>query len=621
MHSNKPLLLMMIFAVLFFSGCAYFNTFYNANLAYNTAHSEHQTLMNENPDSLFVAPTSSIIKNYDRAIEKSVKMMDLYPDDNRWAGDAVFLIGKALYYKGEHFIAISQLRSFQRQYPENENIPLSHLYKGKAYILTGNLNAAEETLEYLIEQYPHFDRDHQVTMLLVEVAYRRGGRSQAISLLEQILDTSVPESKRSQLLLRTAELYIELNQFSRAYSLLRSVPRTREMPLMYRVDRALLVCYTAGDTLDQALEFVSEMLGNRRYYLYRDELLLEKGFILRNMGRVYEAIEILEMLVASIDSEQSEVAARAWAALARMYQVNLGDLNTAAQAYSEASRSSDTSVANYASRKFKAIEELERLRNPDSLDTRLPEQRNYKIAELFKFELANADSAFFHFMDLTHGDLEDSTLIPRALSMAAIIARTDLKDTVVSDSIYNLVIENYPGTEFARNAQAAMGLPVTIETPAVLAEREFKRAEALYYDEGDVVEAIRVFFNIHREFPDLDIAPKSLFAAAYLTDNVLQRNRSALTLYERLCELYPDSEQCTKSASPRIKIAQDTIRARQGIADVEENKAEPVPVDRNMERHQGRPSVPVSSPGGGMSGQQPMQGPDGPRRRSPPSEE
>ncbi len=564
-RKNKLLLSLGIFLV---TGCAYFNVFYNANQAYDMAQREHKELMEDHPDSLYVHPPTGVVSNYQRAIEKSAKMMDLH-EESRWNEEGVFLIAKSLYYKGDHFLALRQLRSFQELYPESEHIPLSYLYKAKANIITGNLAKAEEQLEFIVDNFPHMDSDHQITMLLVEVAHRRGGRSQAINLLERILQTPLSDMERARLLLKTAELYIEMGRFERAYGLLNTVPRnrrTRQMPFIYKVDRALLECYMQRDTLDVALEFVGQMVRNRTYFTYRDELLLEMGYILRDMDRTDEAIEVFNRLAREDETDRSTISGKAWIALADIYLRQIGDLEKAGDAYSNAARTTDTSVSNFASRRFDAIKQLELLRNPDSTDTRTQELRDYKVAELFKFELKNPDSAFFQFVKLSQGDWEDTTLIPRSLSMAAIIARSEMGDTLTSDSLFNEVIGNYPVSKYARNAQIIMRAPVTVETDVELADKEYRKAEELYYNEGNTTEAIRVFFNIHRDFPELEIAPKSLYAAAYLTDNELQRNRSAMTLYQRLCELYPESEYCTQMAEPRINAAQNAIDSTQSRA-------------------------------------------------------
>jgi hypothetical protein len=105
-----------------------------------------------------------------------------------------------------------------------------------------------------------------------------------------------------------------------------------------------------------------------------------------------------------------------------------------------------------------------------------------------------------------------------------------------------------------------LGVEVTVVTRREEAERGFRVAEAMM--ESDAVEAVKAFYGVYKEYPDLDIAPKSLYAAAWYTDNALQKNRAAMTLYEELCGKYPESVYCKPNAAARLAVARDSIAAR-----------------------------------------------------------
>ena len=99
----------------------------------------------------------------------------------------------------------------------------------KLYIEEGNLSKAEEVISYAIEKYPQLDKDQKLSMLLVEIAIRRQGNAQAISLLEEAYKTVKNEERRIDLVLRLSELYIQLKQYNKAIAILKCSTK-KELP-------------------------------------------------------------------------------------------------------------------------------------------------------------------------------------------------------------------------------------------------------------------------------------------------------------------------------------------------------------------------------------------------------
>lgn len=597
---RTKLLLVSASALLFF-GCAYFNTFYNAETAFQSGFRKHSKIMEKYPDSLVVTPSQEIQSLYDRAIEKSLKMMDVYPREKKLRDRAYFLMGKAAFYKKDFTGSIGYMRELQAQFPSSPLIPESYLYVAKSHILEGNLGVAEEVITTILDKYPHLDDDNQIPLLLVDIAIRRGGRSQAIGLLQKIRISTQDKEERLLLLLRMAELHLELKQYPLAYNLLQKAQKSKGDPyLMFRVDRSIYQCYDAQDSLSQALELLDKMLKDRSYRDYHSEILFYKGVTLRKMGRIAESLAIFEKLVDSYDLQQyadsTGIRGRAYYELALLHQMNRGDYESAKAAYEEAKKAQDSSIARTASRRVLALEKLEKLRNSDSTKS-LTAQDRYIIGELFQFDLNEPDSAFNRFRELADAQLGDSTVRPRAMSMAALIARTDLNDTLRSDSLLKLVIKEYEGSDYARKAQELMGVPVTVITRQEKAEKDFRKAEKLYYEKGDVVEAVKNYYDVYNNFQDLDIAAKSLYAAAWHTDNDLQKNRVAMKLYQKLCDQYPQSEYCESKAKPRLAIVKDTLEALRAAGGEDQNESEAekkVNSDKNTQPVQPVKSAPPS---------------------------
>jgi len=540
----------------------YFNTFYNAEEAYTIAYRKHSKVMRDFPDSLVVTPSEEITAGYDRAIEKSLKMMDIYPKDKKHKDRAHFLMGKASFYKKDFPVTVSRMRDLQDEYPQSPLIPESQIYVAKSHIMMDNLAIAEEILLKLLEEHPLLDKNQEITMLLVEIAMRREGRAHALGLLAGIRLSSLPLEKRIDIILRMADLQYELKQYGKALGLLQGAPRSKKLPfLMYRTDRSIYHCYSAMDSLDIALTHLWGMHRNRLYREHRYEILYYRAVTLRRLGRTDEALALLDEIARMCEragkSDEDGLCGRAHYELAHIHLFK-GNLDLAIAAFELASQSEKAGMSDRARARMMALKRLKELREPDSLGNVSLEAR-YEIAEIFQFELEAPDSAYTYYMRMV-GAETDSSVRPRAVLMAAMLARDAIGDTATADSLFRVALKDYEGSVYARRAQIELDVEVTVVLRREQAEREFRAAEALM--ETEMVEAVKAFYNVYKVYYDLDIAPKSLHAAAWYTDNSLQKNRAAMTLYEELCEKYPESKECKTSAEPRLSVARDSIEVR-----------------------------------------------------------
>ena len=466
----------------------YFNSYYNAKTAFNEGYTIHQKIMRNYPDSLVTTPPEIARTKYERAIAKSIKVLDIFPKDKKWHDDAVFLMGKAYFYKKDFSKAIRHFMELQQEYPQSPYIPESYVYLGMSYIEEDELSKAEETLQLVLDRYPNVDTDQRVSLLLVEIAIRREGRSQAIELLQKIRGKVRSEETRIDLLLRVSELYIEMGQYHKAIALLRNAPRKKDLPIQsYRMDMALVISYIQVDSLPAALKLTNTMSSNRIYYSHRNEILFKKGIILEKMGRIDDAIAVFIELTkdvgdAMVSSDTSSTTGKAFLELAILYQTQKEDYKTATVYFEKASKSRDTVCAAVGSRRLNAIKRINALREDTTAHTK--GERFYKVAELFRYELDEPDSAYLQYIALSKDTSSDSLLAPRSLCAAAIVARDELGKKSVSDSLFKSILENYPASEFAKRAESELKIPKTVKTRQDSAREAFTHAENLFYKEN-----------------------------------------------------------------------------------------------------------------------------------------
>ncbi len=557
----------LICAVLFCCiGCnAYLNTLYNGKNAYNEARKLHQKKSRNFPDSMLVSPPQDAVTRYERTVEKSIKVIESFPRKKKWHDDALILMGKAYYYKKDFQKAIRRFKELQTEFPLSKYIPDSYVFAGMCYIEDGNYDKAEDMINFALSKYPEKDKNQQLTMLLVEIAVRREGRSEAIVLLEKSLKSAKSVEKRMEIVLRISQLYIDMKQYDKAIPLLKAAPRKKDYPEQsYRLDKNLYICYRETGNLDQALQLISMMASSRLYSAHEDEIVYEKGIVFKVLEKYDDAIDVFKTLCKDVDTttikkDTSTFKSKAFYQLGLIYQLKMKDYEKATAYYTLAAAGTDTVARPNALRRVTAMKKLDSLRNIKGAADTIRERRLMMIGEIFRFDLEEPDSASNEYLRIYADTSINRELAAKALTSAAFITKDELRDSVKADSLFRVIMDKYPVSIYAKMAQKELNLPLTVLTRSDSAYIAYKEAEELFYDKNDVKGAIQDFYALAKKYPELDIAPKALYAAAWYSDNVLQKKTTAKTLYEKICELYRTSVYCSTSADIKIKTLRDTL--------------------------------------------------------------
>lgn len=175
----------------------------------------------------------------------------------------------------------------------------------------------------------------------------------------------------------------------------------------------------------------------------------------------------------------------------------------------------------------------------------------FDLAGLFYLELQNADSALFWFDNIVKNN-PMSEFAPRALYTIAEIYRGEKQiEKGILDSIYKVIVVQYPSSPYANEARKNIGLPI-VEAEKDSIMEMFEKAEVLAetkkYD-----QAIVLFKNIGETYSISSLSPKALYTAGWHYENSLMKNDSAIAVYRRLLVKFPVS---SFAVSIRSKIAE-----------------------------------------------------------------
>jgi tetratricopeptide (TPR) repeat protein len=578
-------------AAVIVTNCAYINTFYNAQIAFNNAFSEHQKFLKGRTDSTLTVP-DRVMANYERAIQKSIKTMDVYPKSKKWHDDAIFLMGKASFFKGEYDDAVRRMRRLQREFPESPFVPESYLYMGKAYLENENLTKADEVFKVILEKYSYLNGNEEITLLMAQVAIRREGKSQAVELLEKTLQSITAIDKKMEIYIQIAQLYVDLRRYEKAIATLQKAPRKKEFPqLSFRIELILLICMIETADYTAALTAVDGLLNTKAYLKYSGDLLLKKGEIYKRRGLADKAIAMFERITKD-ETGGKTVRGSAWYQMGLIYQHVKGDFSKAKECFQQAvSISPDIEIQREASDRMQAINRIAGLRDSvpgqpkEKTDTTRSAARTaYIIGESYWLSLQEPDSAIRYFARIAADTGAGNELIVKGLFAQAWILRNMKKDTVASDSIFHKIIRESPALLYVQKSQKELGLPVTVLTRRDSANIAFIKAEKAYFDEKDPVGACNSYLKVFKDYKDIaDIAAKSIYAAAWLCDHAMTKKKvSAQKFYAMVCEYFPESDLCKNEAKPRLKVANDSMRVIQAREKDEQRKAKAAPAGRSV---------------------------------------
>ncbi|MCK5738432.1 tetratricopeptide repeat protein [bacterium] len=278
---------------------------------------------------------------------------------------------------------------------------------------------------------------------------------------------------------------------------------------------------------------------------------LRKSRSLRRLKKFlfeYPGMFLPDSLVAdSLLADSLDMVDSVWVRSDQLY----GGLDNADDIASEYYDPNDD-MSDYEQRLQQEKESLERKLGPKVVELAKNDylQNKTSLAESYLFQFNQPEMAETHYQQLMKMP-QDSTirsLKPQILFTLAHIARVKRQDQTTSDSLIQILAQEFPRTAQGRQARKQLGLPSIEEEVDKVVITAFLEAERLFFDKQKPMAAIEQYFLVEKEHPNTDYAPKSLFAAGWVYENILMDNPSALAVYEELLSKYPTSQFAKKTA-------------------------------------------------------------------------
>jgi len=593
--SNRNIILILAIAV-FLSSCdffnnftTYFNTYYNMERLMEKAEDEFEFMSYDKREINVYVPEPEVREQKDYQLGPPPFMKDLivtqrqrqavkvkldsviikgskilaHKSNSDYVEGALFLMAKSYFYQEEWRPSEIKCSELVDKYPNSDFSPDAHLLFAKNALIQRNFYTGKIMLSRTVDiawQKNRYDILSEAFRIQAELSLFENDKEEALRPYRQAVAQSENDEMAAQWQLELAALLYRIGEFERAadeFAKVRNFSPTYELQYesyLYEAQSyARLENFTKSDELLTHLEEDSkyeEWLG----YTYAGRLTEQ-----RMKGK--------EVDVVAMENHADTTYANN--KLINTYNFERGmdfygnNNYFKAQQYFSKSRNQRTPVFKESTYMFKALSELryklktanDFLRKIESDSTnQMGDTLIYDTALLFfeagriHEELGNKDSVLHYYKkayDVSPNSIEGTS---RFLYSYARTIRED--DAYKSDSLYEVLADNYALTEFGQDAMRKLGFTEEFIIDSV---QDLFSSGMKNKNFGNYYFANKQFFKLYENYPNHELAPRALYNIGWLYENDLNNVDSALYYYDIILNEYPNSEYAEEL---RLPIAQ-----------------------------------------------------------------
>ena len=512
--------------LVFLQGCAYFNTFYNAEEHYSNAEKLRiQSLGSSLP--------AKAIQEYGKAIEKSDKVLSEYSDSD-YVKDAMLLKGKSHFFRREYDSAKEVFLELQES---DEGFFIDETKYWLALCKWKDLKPqpAINDLKDLLSSTDSVELQSRIYLVLGEIYLENEDSDNAFYFLNLGAETSNDRLTREQIYFQIAELSYQqkiyeqaLDSYKKVLNNSISINRIRESNLK------IIQTYRLLGQIEESKSRIEKLLLNDDFSSIKSDLRLELTKIELDESNTQFAIESLDMIAQ--DYPNTKIAIEAYYILSTLYleSPNL-DFEKSSFFMNEAMKQNANSshkvlILNKRDAVASLIKLDQTLRKDDNSDKSLT---LFRLGEILAFDLGNLNDSIDYFENIVN-NFEESTVFPSATFALYSIynIKNDSKKNVYRERILN----TYPDSDFAKFIIEDQNLN-SVHKPSEM----LLKAESMWSKNSN--ESLKIYKSIL----DIDSSTKSSNIAAYFLgyyyDYELSNADSAIVYYKWLVSKHPNSQQ------------------------------------------------------------------------------
>ena len=537
---------------IFFNGCAYFNTFYNAKVYYQDAE---KIRIQKEGESI---PISAIDK-YGKVIEKCKKVLKDHPD-SKYVSNAHLLMAKARFFRGDYTLALEDLKRVG-DIKKRKIIEEAQYWEALCNWKIGKSNLATNQLESLLKISKSNTIKSKCYLSLSEIYREFSETEKMVSYLNQAAKFSSDRAEKALIYGRLAEIAFNKEDFQASLEGYRNlISYSLSKDKIEDANLQILKIMRLTKDYNAAEKKVKSLLLDEKFKGIAGDLELELVQLYRAQGNSEEIESRLNTIVNRY--QKTSVSAEAYYQLGQIYSSTLWDLSKAKEYFSLVSKESSKSIfVPMANSRISAIDtyndikkdlethqSLKKIENEfdDSTKTNvsvvLPDKTVpellYHLGDLeaFTFKRYNIGIDYFNMIIEQHRNSSFNAKSHFALMFIYDI----IGDSSSYNSTKNILLTNFPNSEYSRYLDSELILQEDMNSLNSI----FKNAESQVKNNQSI--AISIFKDILSENINDPLSPYAAMNLAYIYDEQAKAD-SAIKYYNWIIDNHPSTEHSIKS--------------------------------------------------------------------------
>lgn len=426
--------------LLFLKGCAYFNTFYNAEEHFETAERIRiENLGNQIP--------SRAIQEYAKAIEKSDKVL-LEFSDSRYVTQAKLLKGKSHFFRREYDSAVA---IFNQLKEEDESYYQQRAKYWLALCKWRDLRP-QPAINDLNELILEIDDKNFLSMIYLSLGEIYLGIDDTVNAYENFNSGAMISSNRNlreQVYYQIAEISFNQNDYDKALeSYKRVLSNTISIARIQDSNLKIVQIYRLTGDLERSASKIQELIINEDFDSIKSDLDLELTKIELSRGKIDFAIENLDRI--GQDYPNTKTAIEAYYLLSDIYlSSSYIDYEKAKFFMNEAMKqNSNSSFKILIGRKREDVEKLIKL-DASLAEIELSEKAEnlFMSGQILAFNLANYKEAKEYFENIVN-NYSKSDYLQQSIFALYVINEKLLNDESIAYK--NRILKEFPNSDFAK---------------------------------------------------------------------------------------------------------------------------------------------------------------------------
>jgi TonB family protein len=316
------------------TGCAYFNTFYNAKQAFRKAAQE--TRKNRTGK-----PTSVENTNYQKAIEKAAKILDMYPR-SRYVDDALFMMGQSYYHIQEYLQARRKFSDLLARNRDSDLGKEAALWLAKTDVALNDITTAEAELAELLNRNPSNRLKAESHYLLGKLGEKQKRYEEAVGYFRQSLEWASGDIKTDALFAVGVNLDT-LGRYADAAKFFERVIKSNPEPtVLFDAEYRYAQMEKKQNNLDRAIRLFERLAGDEKNKTWIPDLKLQISECLWLKGDPEGSLITYQDITQ--ENKKTRQSAQAYYAIGKIQETYKKDYNRALANYGQVGKEFSQSV-------------------------------------------------------------------------------------------------------------------------------------------------------------------------------------------------------------------------------------------------------------------------------------